>query len=173
MWGRVRQTFQATFAWLRPAQDDLAQSTLTPAEFALFRRMKRSERQHHLRVLAVLLRQGRQQPALLTAALLHDVGKTRVRFTIPERILVVLAKKFLPRRFDQWAAGEADGWRSPFVASAQHPQWGAEMAAGVGSSPLAVELIRYHQTPLADLPPGAPDELPELLAYLQAADDAS
>jgi hypothetical protein len=170
MMGRVRQTMQALFAWLMPVDEAQARRYLAPAEFALFQRMNRSERQHHLRVLSILLQQGEDHPALLTAALLHDVGKTRARFTIPERILVVLVKKFLPRRFDRWAAGEATGWRKPFAVSARHPEWGAVMLEDVGGDPLAVELIRHHQRRLLGGPCG---EMESLLERLQVADDRS
>lgn len=170
MIGRVRQTLQATFAWVLPLDEQRAKVYLTEAQFALFQTMRRSERQHHLRVLDKLLKKGCDHPALMTAALLHDVGKTRARFTIVERILAVLVKKFLPRQFETWASGEAKGWRQPFVVSDQHPVWGAEMVAAVGGDVLVVELIRQHQTRLTHAPQ---NEFEKLLVGLQASDDVS
>lgn len=168
--GRVRQTLQATFAWVLPLDEHKAKGYLTEAEFCLFQTLRRSERQHHLRVLDKLLKQGHDHPALITAALLHDVGKTRARFTIVERVVAVLVKKFLPRQFETWSSGEAQGWRQPFVMSAQHPAWGAEMVAAAGGDAMAVELIRQHQTRL-DHPPQ--NEFEKLLIALQASDDVS
>ncbi|CAG0991481.1 hypothetical protein ANRL2_03230 [Anaerolineae bacterium] len=170
MIGRVRQTLQATFAWVLPLDEQCAKSYLSEAQFALFKTMPRSERQHHLRVLEKLLKKGQNHPALITAALLHDVGKTRARFTIIERILVVLVKKFLPRQFELWANGEAKGWQQPFVMSAKHPEWGAEMVAAAGGDAMVVELIRQHQIRF-DHPPM--NEFENLLVALQASDDVS
>ncbi len=170
MIGRVRQTLQATFAWVLPLDEQQAQSYLSEAQFRLFKTMRRSERQHHLRVLEKLLKKGQHHPALITAALLHDIGKTRARFTMVERILAVLVKKFLPHQFEVWANGEAKGWRQPFVMSAKHPEWGAEMVAKSGGDMVAVELIRQHQTRLDHTPIS---EFENLLAALQACDDVS
>ena len=171
MWGRIRQTFQALFAWLRPVDDDLARQHLSPAAFELFMRMPRSDRQHHLRVFEKLRAAGHTHPALLTAALLHDVGKTRTAFTIPDRILAVVVKKLWPARFDQWSQGRPMGWQRAFVVSAQHPAWGADMLAAIDGDPLAVQLIRYHQDCVADVPDD--DTLRTLLQHLQTMDDIS
>lgn len=170
MWGRVRQTLQAISAWSRPVDDTLAASYLSPALLALYRQMSRSDRQHHLRVLRHLLADGHTEPALLVAALLHDVGKTRARFGVFDRILATVVKKIAPQYFAEWGKGEPRGWRRPFVISAQHPAWGAEMLVAAGAEPLAVALTRLHQDDLSQL-----HELPlkTLLGYLQAADDAS
>ncbi|GIK63238.1 MAG: HDIG domain-containing protein [Chloroflexota bacterium] len=170
MIGRVRQTLQATFAWVLPLDERCAKLYLSEAQFALFKTMRRSERQHHLRVLEKLLKKGQNHPALITAALLHDVGKTRARFTIIERILAVLVKKFLPHQFETWANGEAKGWKQPFVVSAKHPEWGAEMVAMAGDDAMVVELIRQHQNRLKH-PPA--NEFEDLLVALQASDDVS
>lgn len=170
MWGRIRQTLQAITAWLRPVNDAVAKTYLNEAEFALFMQMGRSERQHHLRVLKKLLKQGHSQPALWVAALLHDVGKTRLTFSIPERILVVVVKKVSPKRFERWSRAEPRGWKKAFVVSAHHPAWGAEMVEGIGSDSLAVDLIRAHQDKFSHSPQ---TEFERLLQLLQIADDAS
>jgi hypothetical protein len=167
MLGRVRQTLQAVSAWSRPVDDTPAARYLEPP---LFQTMSRSDRQHHLRVLNRLLRQGYDHPALVVAALLHDVGKTRVRFTIPDRIMAVLVKRLMPGQYAVWSQGEAKGWRKAIVASAQHPVWGADMVEAAGGDKLAVKLIRYHQATITD---SMDANLRILLGQLQAADDAS
>jgi hypothetical protein len=170
MIGRVQQGLQALFSWFLPLDEQIAQAHLSEAEFALFQTMRRSERQHHLRVLDKLLKADHNHPALLTAALLHDVGKTQARFTIVERVLVVLIKKFLPKKFEAWSEGTANIWRQPFVVSAKHPEWSAAMVTQVNGDPLAIELIRLHQTRLKHPPQ---NEMENLLIALQASDDAS
>jgi len=170
IWGRLWQGIQVLTAWLRPVRDDLAQQYLSIAEFALFMQMPRPDRQHHLRVLADLLKQGHQHPALLKAALLHDVGKSRYPFRLPEKTLVVLVKNFLPGKFRTWSQSPPQGWKRPFVISAHHPAWSAEMAAAAGMEVLPLELIARHQEKLKAAPQTEADQL---LLLLQAADDRS
>ena len=168
--GRIRQTLQFVSAWGRPVSDDAARAILSEAEYDLFLRMSRPERQHHLRVLQDLQQIGQNHPALNKAALLHDVGKTRFRFSLPERILVVLVKRALPGAFKKWSASPPKGWKRPFVVSEHHPQWSAELAEAVGCDALTVDLIRRHQSPLPQPPQTESDQL---LAALQIADNRS
>jgi len=165
---RLQQGLRALGAWLRPVDDEAAARHLSPPLYALYRQMRRSERLHSVRVLRDLLDAGHTQPDLLTAALLHDVGKTRHPFSLPEKVLVVLVKAFAPRLYACWGRAAPRGWRRPFAVSAQHPAWGAEMVARAGGSPLTVALIRHHADPA---PAALPEETARLLAALQAADD--
>jgi len=165
---RLDQGLRALAAWTRPVDDALAERHLAPELAALYRRMRRSERQHSVRVLRRLMDAGQTHPDLLAAALLHDVGKSGVRFSLPEKVLVVLVKAFAPGRYRAWSSSPATGWRLPFAVSAQHPDWGAEMAERACASPLTVALIRRHAGP----PPDPPrDETERLLLALQAFDD--
>jgi hypothetical protein len=144
-------------------------AVLTPAEFALYQRYSPTDQQHTYQVLLLLRQAGHTHPALQTAALLHDVGKTCVPINIIERSLAVLAYKLLPRQTAVWGQGEANGWKRPFVVKMQHPRWGAELAQAAGSDSLTVWLMAQHQTPLP--PPAERDERWQLLAQLQWADD--
>ncbi|MBN1202151.1 MAG: HD domain-containing protein [Anaerolineae bacterium] len=165
---RFQQGIRALGSWLCPVDDALARRHLSPALVDLYLRMRRTERQHSQRVLCDLLKDGHTQPDLLTAALLHDVGKIRLPFFLPEKVLVVLVKAFAPGLYWRWGSGPARGWRRPFAVSVQHPAWGADIVAGAGGSPLAVELIRRHQDILDGLPQTGTDRL---LAALQQADN--
>jgi hypothetical protein len=164
---RFRQGLRALGAWFHPADDGLARQHLSPALFALFEQMRRSERQHSLRVLNDLIASGHDQPDLLAAALLHDVGKICAPFSLPEKVIVVLVKAASPGLVLRWGTGSAQGWRRPFAVSVQHPAWGAQMVAEAGGSPLTAELIRRH----ADTFDGpAQTEADWLLLALQAVD---
>lgn len=168
---RIRQGMRALFAWARPVDEGLAAQVLTPALMALFKKMRRSERQHSLNVLRMVRLCGYDHPALLMAALLHDVGKVRAPFHLWERVLVVLVKAAAPALAKRW--GESDNlksWKRPFMISVQHPQWGADMVAAAGGDALTVAIIAAHQMRL-DHAPNTPME--QLLAALQAADDAN
>jgi len=167
---RVGQGLRALTTWMQPVEDAQAAQMLSPALYALYRRMGRSERQHSLRVLRVLQTVGHDDPDLLVAALLHDIGKSRASFGVLAKTLVVLVKAIAPRYYWRWGSGSARGWRRPFAVSVQHPAWGAALVAGAGGSPRAVELIARHQDAL-DGPPQT--ELDHLLLALQAVDEAS
>lgn len=144
------------------------EQVLTERELALFRRYAAGDRQHAYRVLRTLREEGYDHPALLSAALLHDVGKTRCRLHLWERVVGALAEICCPAKVKAWGQGEATGWRRAFVIRRQHPAWGAAMAAAAGSSALAVSLIRNHQEKEEALPE---QEAKELLRQLQRADD--
>jgi hypothetical protein len=61
-------------------------------------------------------------------------------------VLIVLGKRFFPNRMRGWGKGQVRGWKRPFVIASEHACWGAELAQGAGASPLAVYLIREHQS---------------------------
>jgi putative nucleotidyltransferase with HDIG domain len=142
---RVRQFWYALFA--RPTPEDLAlaRSALTASQMRLFERLQPSEQVHSLTIYRQLLLQGDTQPDLLVAALLHDVGKSRYPLHPWDRALIVLARAIVPERVKDWGRGQPRGWQRAFVVAQQHPDWGAEMAAQAGVSPLAVNIIQHHQ----------------------------
>lgn len=143
---------------------------------ALFDQFSLSDQQHSYQVLRTLQLYGQTNPDLLTAALLHDVGKTRAPLSIWERSLIVVAQAFLPQKTAVWGQGSVDSWQRPFVVKAQHPAWGAAMAQEAGCHPLTIELIRRHQDPLPETlalskVEVAVTEADRLLGLLQWADN--
>ena len=169
---RTRQFKLAFLGPWHPIPDAALTPHLAPALLTLYRRMHPSEQAHSFAVLQRLQAAGQTDPDLLTASLLHDVGKIRSPLSIFDRILVVLARRFLPRRASRWGQvplaslqGQAEpvGFRRPFVTAACHPAWGADLASEAGASPRTCDLIRRHQD--AD-PSGDP-----LLLALHSADD--
>lgn len=156
---------------VRPLDEQMyaeIETVLSPAQYKLFLQFGLSDQHHSYRVMKVLQGQGCEERPLLVAALLHDIGKTRVKLAVWERSLIVLAHAFTPQKMEAWGQGEAQGWKRPFVVKAQHPAWSAEMTAAIGTHPLAVSLIRRHQD---TLPKTAETDEDKLLALLQAADD--
>lgn len=146
---RIRQ-FKLFLLASQPAPEDLepARHMLTDRQFALFLGLQSAEQAHSLAVYTELVSRGESSPDLLTAALLHDIGKVLHPLKAWERGLVVIAKSVIPVQAHKWGSGPARGWRRPFVVIEQHPAWGAEMAAQVGTDAFVVELIRRHQEPL-------------------------
>jgi len=167
---RSRQFWSALGATRLTASDlSPARAVLTDKQMAIFTRLQACEQIHGLRVLQTLQAQGESHPDLMTAALLHDVGKCRLPLRLWERVAIVLGRRFFPERVKHWGSATPSGWRRPFVVAAWHPTWGAEMAREAGASPLAVYLIREHQN---QLPAAVPDSLEvHLLSLLQQADN--
>jgi predicted HD phosphohydrolase len=132
--------------------------------------MQPSEQWHASLVVQRLKEDGQDHPALLTAALLHDVGKILYPLSPLERATIVLGKKFFPRLASRWGKGTPWGFRRPFVVAERHAEWGADLAARADASAKTVNLIRRHQ----DAPLEKPRSLEDcLLRALQGADDSN
>ena len=119
--------------------------TLIPAEADLLYRLIPADQWHSYRVLCDLRDAGYNDPDLLAAALLHDVGKTRCPLSPWDRTVIVLGSALFRQRASAWGEGPLQSWRRPFVVRARHAEWGAEMAAAAGSRLETVDLIRRHQ----------------------------
>ncbi len=140
---------------------------LTPPLFELFCHMAPAEQYHAYCVRQTLMTQGHTDRDLLTAALLHDVGKGKMPLAVWEKVMIVLGLKFIPRLAEKWgrAVTVQPSWLArPFAVAVQHPAWGADMVEAAGGSASVASLIRHHQNKSQELA-----WLPEL----QAADNAN
>jgi len=150
---RTSQFWKALYA--RPTQEQLtkASQVLNPELMRLFQGMQPSEQAHSLEIFHTLVENGESNNDLLTAALLHDVGKSRYPLKVWERIIIVIGKALLPEIAREWGKSTPRGWRRPFVVSEQHALWGAQMVEKAGASSITIELIRRHQdqTPINSL----------------------
>jgi putative nucleotidyltransferase with HDIG domain len=153
----------------KPDPQTLARAEIhLPGELkALFREQSPADVAHSLRVYQALLSDGETHPDLLSAALLHDVGKTVHPLSLWERVLVVLGWRLLPSRAARWGEGRPSGWRRPFVVAVQHPRWGAEMVRRRGGTELLANIIRRHQM---QIPKGGAHAEEALIRRLQAVD---
>lgn len=172
---RARQLWRAARAQLTSQDLAVVQSILTPTQMELFTRLQPAEQAHSLELARRLMRRGEGDADLLTAALLHDVGKTCQPLRLWERVWIVLGSAAFPRLRRKWGSVPENGaspsfLRRPFVVAERHPQWGAQLALGAGVSPRAAELISRHQSTPAQPVSGAPDRL---LQLLQSVDDES
>lgn len=165
VWRRVRQVY---LGWGRPlstAELEEVARWLPPAAFALWRGQSRRDQRHALRVFRRLQRWGYTHPALLAAALLHDVGKTRARLRLWHRVAWVLVQALWPRAAARLA--QPSGWRYPFWVLAEHPRLGAALAREAGCDEETVWLIAHHQ----DRHPPTDARRAALLRLLQLADE--
>ena len=167
---RSRQFWNALLSPSKRVPSEALLPHLNSAQLILFRRMQPAEQVHAYQIFKRLETAGQTTPDLLTAALLHDVGKILVPLSIFDRIVIVLGSHLFRRAAQRWAEGTPHGWRLPFVVAEHHAGWGADLANQAGATALTVELIRRHH----DRPVQNPDSHTEhLLAALQAADDES
>jgi hypothetical protein len=149
---RVYQFFQALTAQkLTLHEKELISSLLTASQQTLFQRMITSDQRHSLHVMQTLAAKSNNNPDLLVAALLHDVGKSFHPLRLWERPVVVLIRHYRPGAAVRWGRQPGVkfwGWKRPFVIYEQHPEWGAKMAKEAGCSPLTIWLIRWHHSSL-------------------------
>jgi hypothetical protein len=161
---RVRQFTGA----LRPRVSDAARldayRCLNDAQRRLFESMTLRDQQHGIDVCRrVRAAASGEDPALFTAALLHDCGKGRV--LLWQRVAHVVIGSILPGLpglRGRIASENGAGWRRAFWRLLHHPEVGANLVAATGADPDTVRMIREQERP-------APDPR---LALLQAADEA-
>lgn len=170
---RVGQFVRSLSGRLSRERKAQVESWLTPPLFELFCRLTPSEQYHAYHVRQTLAADGHTSPDLLTAALLHDVGKSKMPLAIWERVLIVLGFKFAPARAFRWGTvpDPSSAWVRPFVVAVHHPEWGAEMVKAAGGTELAVELIRRHQE--GKEREREKEKERELLSVLQHADNSN
>ena len=165
---RVVQFYQALTAHVDPDELEAVAPLLGPRGAALFQRLSHHDQRHSLNVYATLRSWGYDQPALLTAALLHDVGKVTGRIALPCRILVTLLRRFSPRLLGYLERHGDIGLLRPFRIAGAHADIGSRLVGEAGFPEEVVELVRcHHGVPLDER---WADELGEALSVLHRAD---
>lgn len=114
------------------AETNLIASRLTPSQFELFAQQDMRDRAHALHAASVVLASGTEDPDVLRAAILHDVGKRHAALGVIGRTIAsVLIKLRLPmsRRMRLYR---------------DHGEAGARDLEAAGSSQLVVDFTRSH-----------------------------
>ena len=115
-------------------------------QYALLARLTAFDRAHHLRVYALLREEGVDDDDLLSAALLHDVGKAddRGRAHLGHRVVHVLLSRFARNWLDEMTeANRGQFWHGMFLTR-HHAALGANLAHRAGASPRCCYLIAHH-----------------------------
>lgn len=142
------RTARAFVPALARPDDTFAAAWLSQAEYALYLRMDRRDRDHACRVARALLAGGGEASATtVRAALLHDVGKSDRPYRAWERIAVHV---YRPRSASAAAPGRLERlWRH----HQGHAERGATMIVAAGGDRAVAEIVRHHHD--TDGPPGS------------------
>ncbi len=137
---------------------------LRPSEFALVIRLSPADRAHHLDVYDRLLRSGCLDRDLLTAALLHDVGKVDgdARVGLVHRTVAVLLAAVSRPLLRSLSSPSGARWRRSLYLARAHPAIGSRYAREIGCSETVCWLIAHHHDRNAS---------DERIVQLQRADD--
>jgi hypothetical protein len=133
-----------------PSPEDLAWAGewMSPAEAALFDGMDDRDRSHSIGV-ARKVASVSVDPAMLAAALLHDVGKSRARLGLVGRVVATLVGVVAR---DAWLARFAGGMglAGRVATYLDYPALGRTMLTEAGSDPLVAAWAAEHHRPPAE-----------------------
>jgi len=124
------------------------ESVLSEAEYALWRRQYGPDRRHTASVAREVERRlGHEaSPAVLAAALLHDIGKIDADLGTWGRVVATLSAKVAGRDTAKlWS--KSSGFTRRVGLYLQHPEIGADMLEMAGSDPLTVAWAAEHHRP--------------------------
>lgn len=151
MFYRIKQFCRAVFPFLPTQEKVWLKTILSPSALELFFRQSKVEQRHAVDV-ARTIRQGRldltteELNTLLTAALLHDCGKSLIPLRLWQRVAIVLLSPFSLGPKNK-IAGQFPLLAQAMELADQHAVWGGKLAFAAGLPPEICNLIIYHHCP--------------------------
>ncbi|EHQ90287.1 HD domain-containing protein [Desulfosporosinus youngiae] len=148
---RINQFILAVFPRINPSEKNWALGYLSPEAKELFLQQSLPEQRHAINVAKSILETNppislEDLQNLITAALLHDCGKSLVSIRLWQRVYIVLMQKT-----PQSLRSRLEKGRSVFAFSlridVQHALWGESLAKKAGLNSAVCLLIREHHTP--------------------------
>jgi hypothetical protein len=157
---RVGQFWRHASARVRPDESLKATRILGADLTPLFVELPVNDQRHGLDVLDTVTRiEGDPTRLLEQAALLHDIGKGSVRFSVIDRSLSVFLQALSPRLLGAMLAARP-GFGQRYRAYVDHARIGAERLRAAGATELAAIVAEHH----------AKDPQSEVTRRLQRAD---
>jgi CRISPR-associated nuclease/helicase Cas3-like protein len=123
-----------------------AERILGPELAPFFLSLPVNDQRHGLDVLETINRLETEPGRLLQqAALLHDVGKGGVRFSIIDRSLAVFVNAISPRLLDMMLSARP-GFAARYRAYVDHARIGADRLRAAAATELAAVVAEHHAT---------------------------
>jgi len=151
MFYRLNQFILAIFPHIDPSEINWALDHLSPEAAELFLQQSLPEQRHAINVAKSILNANppisfEDLQNLITAALLHDCGKSIVSIRLWQRVYIVLMQKM-----PQSLRSRLEKGHSIFAFSlkidVRHALWGESLAKKAGLNSFVCLLIREHHTP--------------------------
>jgi hypothetical protein len=126
--------------------DESLKALLADAQWRLVERLAPADRVHLFNVHRELVRMGMTDQDLLTAAVLHDIGKAddRGRVTVVHRVIKVLLEAIDPDWLTRVARSDDSWLRHGLYLALNHPRLGATLARQTGASDRTCWFIEHH-----------------------------
>jgi hypothetical protein len=141
---RVGQFWRHASARVAPDEVTAAEAILGPELAPLFRQLPLNDQRHGLDVLATVVRLDEGPDRMLQqAALLHDVGKGGVRFSVLDRSLAVFVTAVSPGLL-RLLLRVRPGFARRYAAYRDHARIGAERLRAAGALELAAVVAEHH-----------------------------
>jgi len=155
MFYRVHQFICAIFPHIDPSDINWALNHLSPKASELFLQQSQLEQRHAIDVAKSIIKAKHPLTFydfqnLITAALLHDCGKSIVFIRLWHRVFIVLMQKMPPFLWSRVERSHSI-FAFPLKIDARHALWGRYLAKKAGMNSVICLLIHEHHTPTTDL----------------------
>ncbi|AFM42103.1 putative domain HDIG-containing protein [Desulfosporosinus acidiphilus SJ4] len=155
MFYRTHQFIEAFFPRIYPSELLWAKQILSPQANLLFLQQSKAEQRHALAVAKSLLPYQESLSSseyldLITAALLHDCGKSLTKIRLWQRVFIVLIQQ-LPQGIWSLLKNGPSLLAAPLQIADHHARWGSNLAQEIGLNSRVCLLINDHHSPNSKL----------------------
>jgi HD-GYP domain-containing protein (c-di-GMP phosphodiesterase class II) len=154
---RIKQFYQALFPSISPLEKEWIRKILPAKAFSLFCKQALPEQRHALEVTKSLNNTSisldlrpKEYENLLIASLLHDCGKSLVKFYLWQKIIIVLING-CPLLIKKYIVTKPGFLTHTLNIAHQHAKWGESLAKEAGLNEQICQLIGQHHCPKTKL----------------------